>query len=696
MHARVRFALLSALVLGMPLLSGCLVAMEEYEAFDPDEHYKNPAVAEGDYAFGNSGSQVLTPGPYAARPPEVVNLVSTLPAYPGAAGASDQGLVFIPMAIWRPDNVTERVPIILDAGPYYEQDETCGTEQASECGIADLQQKGEWLVKNFLPHGYAVAQLAVRGTGTAGGCMDLLGDAEQHDLVQAIDWLAGQEWANGNVAMIGASYDGSTPWSVAATGNPHLKAIVPTSGLPDIFDLMFHNGSAEGRGATMHSVTYWGFGFDDDFPQNPGVPPPLPWLPPAGTGGANGRQMYQDIQNLCTEVVEGTAMGPYSTATGDRAEAASDYWTQRDRRQDVIDNYEGAVFLIHGLQDWNVDPHSAIPFNARLRDAGVDVTEWYGQWGHAFPDSSCAQGAPEWAILPCRLDFAESLLHWFDLHLKGVASGHIGPRVQVQDSIGFWRMADSFPPLDADWLELRLSGDGGLLPDASGETPIELMPPLQGGPSKIIELKSAPVPDDLRVSGLPQIRLPFETSGPGGELAFWLFDEDEDGKVRALGACPLGGCDSDKWVPDPSIPVVGHGAMNLRYYAGGEEAQALRPNTRYVARLEFEPLEVLIPQGHRLTLWVFQFAYPDHATVLTPSPVTVFLGADAILRLPTLDVDPMELFPVPGAHFPTRENQTRMYVDKPLFAPAAPAVPVGVTPGATEPGALCARLKVCP
>ncbi|MEK6974745.1 MAG: CocE/NonD family hydrolase [Candidatus Thermoplasmatota archaeon] len=703
MHVRVRFAFVSALALAMPLLSGCLNTMEQYDAFDPDAHYKNPAVAEGEYAFANQGSQVLTIGPYQPMPPETVYLVSTLPAYPGPAGSADQGVVFIPMAIWRPANVTEPVPIIIDAGPYYEQDESCGAEGQGECGVTDLQQKSAWLVANFLPHGYAVVQLAVRGTGTAGGCMDLLGDAEQHDLVQAIDWLAEQEWSNGNVAMIGASYDGSTPWSVAATGNAHLKGIVPTAGLPDIFDLMFHNGSAESRGVGMHSLTYWGYGFDDDFPQNPGVPQPVPWIPPVGTGGANGRETYQDIQNVCPEVVEGTVMGPYATATGDRAEQVTDYWTQRDRRQDVLDNYDGAVFLIHGLQDWNVDPHAAIPFNAALRAQGIDVTEWYGQWGHAFPDSSCAQGAPEWAVMPCRLDFAETMLHWFDRHLKGLESGHIGPGIQVQDNIGFWRMADSYPPSNPDWLELRLSGDGGLVPEVSGETAIQLMPPTQGGPSKVIELKSEPVPSDLRISGLPQIKLPFEVQGAGGEMAFWLFDEAPDGKVRAIGPCPRGAtsesgipCDPHNWVASPDVPVVGHGSMNLRYYAGGEQEQVLQPNTRYVAQLEFEPLEVLIPEGHRLTLWLFQFAYPDHATVLTPSPVTVLLGPDAILRLPTVDVDPTTLFPVPGAHFPTRENLSMMYVFKPTFAPAGPVLPVASAAAAPVVAAVCGRLQVCP
>jgi hypothetical protein len=158
-------------------------------------------------------------------------------------------------------------------------------------------------------------QLAVRGTGTAGGCMDLLGPSEVHDLDQAVTWLAEQPWSNGNVALIGTSYDGSTPWEMAATGNPAVKTIVPISGLPDVYDLMFHNGSAEVRGTVMHDGVYWNYGFDDDFGKLPQLPPtepplPLPPLPNTALGSANGREDYQNLQNLlCPEVYEGAALG---------------------------------------------------------------------------------------------------------------------------------------------------------------------------------------------------------------------------------------------------------------------------------------------------------------------------------------------------------------------------------------------------
>jgi len=685
-----------ALLLLLGSLSGCLGAYRTYSSFNPDPEYKNPGVFPGNYTFGNVGSAVLRGGPLKAGTPEVVHLRSTIPAYPGPAGEqTSDGTVLISLAVWRPQNVTTPVPVIVDAGPYYEQGMHC-RGGATQCTSADLVndtidwqgQSTPWSIKNFLPYGYAVAQVAVRGTGTAGGCMDLMGPAEVNDLKQAIDWLGEQPWSNGNVAMIGTSYDGSTPWEVAATGDPHLKTIVPDDGLPDMFDLMFRNGSVETRGPGMlvdpayaeHSAGYWGFGFSDGFPQTPKPPVPLPVDPPVDArsavasvfhGGANGREQYQDLQNLvCPKAYEGATMGAYSWAAGDRGSAASQYWAERDHRAGVLANYKGSVFLVHGLQDWNVDPHAAIPFNAQLRAAGVPMKELYGQWNHNTPDGLCQAHVDQWATLPCRLDYAELMLRWFNHYLKGDASQELGPALQVQDDVGYWRNVDAFPPKEPAWTELHLGADGNLGSDAPGEATLTAGSAATDG--TVLRLKGPVLADDLRVSGLPQVRLPFQPQGPGGQLAAWLLDVDGNGSARA----PYAGCDPKGKCLPAGIPVIGHGQLNLRYYAGGEAPQALVPGQTYVAKLEMEPLDVLVPRGHHLELWVFEGQYPDHMATMTPSPIKVLLGGDAMLRLPVVAVDPTTIFPVPGIHFPARALYDRLDI----LPPPAPPTNMVTTP----------------
>ena len=39
----------------------------------------------------------------------------------------------------------------------------------------------------------------------------------------------------------------------------------------------------------------------------------------------------------------------------------------------VLANYEGSVYLIQGMHDWNVDPHMAVPVINQLKDAGIEA-----------------------------------------------------------------------------------------------------------------------------------------------------------------------------------------------------------------------------------------------------------------------------------------------------------------------------------
>ena len=88
--------------------------------------------------------------------------------------------------------------------------------------------------------------------------MDLMGNAEQFGKRCSGSMVREQEWSNGAVALIGKSYDGSTPWQAAMFGSEHdySKTIVPISGLIGVKELMWENGSAEARAPIMHNGVY--------------------------------------------------------------------------------------------------------------------------------------------------------------------------------------------------------------------------------------------------------------------------------------------------------------------------------------------------------------------------------------------------------------------------------------------------------
>jgi len=85
-----------------------------------------------------------------------------------------------------------------------------------------------------------------------------------------------------------------------------------------------------------------------------------------------------------------------------------------------LEHYNGSVYYIHGLQDWNVDPHMAFDQFDRLKRSEIETKGLFGQWDHAYPDRRSnhedqQSGFGEEAFpATVRHDWAQDLLEWFD------------------------------------------------------------------------------------------------------------------------------------------------------------------------------------------------------------------------------------------------------------------------------------------
>ena len=75
-------------------------------------------------------------------------------------------------------------------------------------------------------HGYVCVQATERGSGFNEGKFIFHGTAAAQDGYDLVEWIAGQPWCNGNVAMMGASGYGVMQWLTAPLNPPHLKALV--------------------------------------------------------------------------------------------------------------------------------------------------------------------------------------------------------------------------------------------------------------------------------------------------------------------------------------------------------------------------------------------------------------------------------------------------------------------------------------
>ncbi|MDX1610903.1 MAG: CocE/NonD family hydrolase [Candidatus Thermoplasmatota archaeon] len=583
-----RAGVLVALLLGAAL-AGCIGATDTTtETVEPasveEAGFSGTHVFPGEYNDEEPYSLTLAQGPFEMLEGQVEYL------------SSEADGVDIQIGVVRPD-VPEgtQVPVIAFASPYM--------PPLQEADLHDLRDR---LTDNFVQHGYAVAFIAVRGTADSGGCIELFGENETQDLSQAVTWLGTQPWSNGNVGMIGVSYDGSTPWMVAGTGNPHLKTIVPISGLSDVFQLEYRNGTVETRMLGLVSAAYYTSGFLQNNPEN----------------GRSAQHVAEGV--VCPDTLEGITASFTSAATGERDPLG--YWEERNHRPEVEANYQGSIFLVHGLQDWNVDPHHAYPWVNQLEDQGFLVKHLLGQWGHAWPDG-------DYLDLPTRrLDFAEILLHWFDHELKEDTSVDLGPRVQVQDSSGQWRSAEAWPPEDSSRLTLHLnpgmelaeaaSDDEEMVPMTGDETLVTGEPMYCAGCARF---DTGALADDLRFAGQPKLHVTVTPSAPGGTVTAYLYAVDGEDWTR-----------------------LGWTQMDLRFHAGGETAQTVTPGEPIVAKMQLEPLDVHVEAGTKLVLLLNTGSQHDRLNVGMGAPVALHAGGEqSTLSLDTFTVAEDRFFDPP-------------------------------------------------
>lgn len=87
------------------------------------------------------------------------------------------------------------------------------------------KSRGIELYYRFVQRGYAVVIQDTRGReDSTGEWIPEYYEVEDGD--DTLNWIAAQSWSNGKVSMTGGSYLGYVQWAAAASGNPHLKAIL--------------------------------------------------------------------------------------------------------------------------------------------------------------------------------------------------------------------------------------------------------------------------------------------------------------------------------------------------------------------------------------------------------------------------------------------------------------------------------------
>ena len=358
-------------------------------------------------------------------------------------GDQDGQLDQIATDIIRPkeSNSGLKVPVIYEMSPYYQ---TLGRgNESEEKQPEDGDFRPEFFPlfydNYFVPRGYAFIAQDMRGTRNSQGCMILGGEEEAADAVATINWLNGKgkaftgdgqevkaTWSTGKVGMIGKSYDGTIANAAASTGVPGLKTIVPIAAISRWYDYMYNNG-----------VQYTG---------NTATAPLFVYVidQPPGDDTARADQW---VRSTFTE--NSTCMAQGSAVAGQAADPRGDYTEFWDNRDYIVDRAESpglenlptnvgkvkaSVFVVHGLNDFNVKPPHYQQWWRKLARHRVPRKIWLTQTGHVDPFDFR------------RKAWVRTLHRWFDRWLHGIQNGIMGERqASVQTVNGRWQNFRRWP-----------------------------------------------------------------------------------------------------------------------------------------------------------------------------------------------------------------------------------------------------------
>jgi X-Pro dipeptidyl-peptidase len=448
----------------------------------------------------------------------------------------------------------------------------------------------------WVPRGYAVVLGESIGTAGSDGC-PTIGDMKETLATKAIiDWLnsrakawdeAGQpvvaDWTTGDVGMVGTSYNGTLPNMVATTGVEGLRTIVPVSAISSWYDYYRANG--------------------------------LVRAPHSGQSGQGTNEFQgEDLDVLaiftqgesrfekCAHITE-DLLANQDRVTGDY----SPYWHERDYLHRA-NGVEASVFVVHGLEDYNVMPRAFATWWAQLERYSVPRKIWLHKDGHGGP-----RGAT---------DYQRTLNRWFDHWLFGVDNGIMNePRADVQRPDGTYVKYADWPVPGARDVTFHLRATDPIAPgtlsterdtgpfvrqsfvDAGREldTDVDLLPNPDGAnPNRLVYLSVA-LSRDVHLSGTPRVQLQAAIDNRNAaNLTAVLVDYGPAGST------------------EPPVPVT-RGWMDPQNRISASGSLPIMQGTEYWFGWNMEPDDYVFLAGHRIGLVVVS---TDHDYTLRPLPGT--------------------------------------------------------------------------
>ncbi|WP_394834253.1 Xaa-Pro dipeptidyl-peptidase [Pendulispora rubella] len=536
-----------------------------------------------------------------------------------------------------PAGDTTKVPVILEASPYYSNRGRGNEAELKAYDSSGVIRKMPLYYDNyFVPRGYAFIGVDLAGTNRSTGCLDVGGKEEILATKAVIDWLNGRatarrsngtavvaDWTTGKVGMIGKSWDGTIANGVAATGVEGLTTIVPIAAISSWYVYVRANGTLRGSNRMSGLAT-------------------------SMSGRPSG---VCDAQTRALRTGQEDATGNYN-----------DFYAARDYIPDVS-KVRASVFVVHGLNDWNVTPHQFGPWWSALAARNVPRKIWLPQVAHVDPFDFR------------RTEWVNTLHRWFDHWLLGLDNGIMQePMAAVERAPGTWVDDAVWPAQGVHTESLPLGiGDGqtgtlGGLP-SSTDAPLRTFTdvpslteasatssPNTAKNGRLVFL-SQKLSRAIRMSGAAQVKLRIRSNKPTSELTARLVDygsasrnlsyrSGTDGIVNLTTSSCWGesssgddACYTDTKldVANTDYGVITRGWLDAAHRDSLRNPSSLNSSTWYDVVVPLDVDDAVIDAGHVLGLVLVASDRDLTAPQTTGATIDVDLAASA-LRLPIVDL----------------------------------------------------------
>ncbi|MCP4110864.1 MAG: CocE/NonD family hydrolase, partial [Desulfobacteraceae bacterium] len=475
-------------------------------------------------------------------------------------------------------------PVILSYSAYHREGINPETGET-------LERYREGTLKFFTSYGYAFVAVDKRGSGASYGSHVAFTPQFAADGKEVVDWLAQQSWCDGNVGMVGASYEGWAQFATAGRKPEALKCIIP-----EIYGIDLFTAAGNNPGGIYGRRGMWGPGplYTNAYTPNHPVPifghPTTPVIDEDGDGElADEIPLDLDGDGSFVEDYQLPDNPPQYTDGADRQHIYYNATLEHLANGVIMpqDIYFRDVPFVDG-HDCTFDELNPNDYPIRIAESGVAIYNM-GGWFDAFvrgttqwqstlratnptrmilgPGIHCAPGLIVVSIGPYWEYFGEDpeavhngysmeRLRFLDHYLKGIENGiDKEPPVYIYVMNGEgWRSENEWPlarqTTTALYFEegntlsgiVKTSGSDDYTADFSHDSRQESMSANRwnlGKPEvvnirndkdlKCITYDSEPLDKNTEVTGHPIVRLWVSSTADYGDFFVYLEDIDENG-----------------------------------------------------------------------------------------------------------------------------------------------------------------------